>query len=179
MPRASRKSNTRCRRSSGVGAVVAAPRLAVSVRLHDYPMPCKIPRMFSGDAAPRAHRPPRRGDQALWGESSSRSGSRMPRAAGLPSSIGSCANTFEPRACDQLSAVERRGQRRLVHDAAAGDVHEDGRVASSRPAPGADQPPRVVVQRRVHRDRVRPAQQFGKRHGGVGLSSRTAPEVEV
>ncbi len=64
----------------------------------------------------------------------------------------------------QLSAFQRRHQRRLVHDAAARAVDETRRRLEQRQSFGVYQPARPLRQRRVYRDEIGRAQQLLQRH---------------
>jgi len=86
----------------------------------------------------------------------------------LSALTGSDENTSECGACDP-AVVERFGQRGFVDDIAAGDVDEQGRGFHPAELLGADQPPRVSVERTVDRHHVGPCEQFVERKGGVGL----------
>jgi hypothetical protein len=55
---------------------------------------------------------------------------------------------------EQVTALERGGQRGLVDDAAARGVHHDRRPAAAAPARRADHPAGLVGERRVQREHV-------------------------
>ena len=73
------------------------------------------------------------------------------------------------RRTGDAAPVECRGQRRLVDDAAARHVDEDGRPLHDFELGGANEVARPGVERAVYRDDVGPAQQLGQREGGVAL----------